>query len=1097
MKPSIALNVLALSLAIAPATARAEGPVGYYRTPALSGRTLVFAAEGDLWRVAAEGGLAQRMTSHPGEETSPAISPDGRSLAFSAGYEGPAEVYLMPLDGGAPRRLTYEGGGANVTGFTPDGKIVYGTSRWTPTLDEQIAVLDPATGVSSLLPLAQAHDAAFESEGATHAIYFTRFPAQGSKTKRYKGGTAQTIWRWAGGKDEAVNLTADFQGTSRSPMWWHGRVYFASDRDGTMNLWSMDGSGRDLRQHTRHAGWDVAAPSLGDGRIAYQCGADVWIYDIAKDEDKAVPIRLASDLDQTRDRWVKAPIDFLTSAHLAPDGKRVALTAYGKVFVAPVGPGRFVEAGRTPGVRYRDAKFLADGKSILSLSTETGETEFVTLPASGVGDGARLTGDGKVLRWDGVPSPDGAWIAHHDKDRELYLLEVATKRSKKIDTSANDDFSDLAFSPDGRFLVYGRVADNTFKQLILYDREHGTATPLTTDRYDSYAPAFSPDGRFLNFLSDRVFDSLVAGPWGSRQPEPYFDRQAKVYLLPLRRDDRSPFAPPDELHAAPDADEKEGKPEKGGKDSKSGRSDKDKPKVTVVVDVEGIAGRLQEVPVPPGNFSALATDGKRLYVLDAASGPNPKTALKSIAIDPKTTSATNYLDDVKRYELSADGKKLLIAKGDDLYVTDAGEKGPDDLGKAKVDLSGWTFPIRVRDEWRQMFVEAWRLERDYFYDRSMHGVDWKGMRAKYEPLIDRVTTRAELNDVLAQMVAELSALHIFVRGGDVRKGPDAIEGASLGALLVRDDKAGGERVERIYRTDPDQPDRLSPLARAGVSIAEGDLVLSINGVSVLSEGGSAALLRNQAGKQVLLRVKPKSSVDAKDVVVIPATLDRDFELRYSAWEYERRLKVDAWSGGKIGYVHLRAMGSSNVSEWYREFYPVFDRPGLIVDVRYNRGGNIDSWILEKLMRKAWFYWKPRVGAPYANMQYAFRGHAVVLCNYRTASDGEAFSEGFRRLGLGKVIGTRTWGGEIWLSSSNFLVDKGIATAAENGVYGPEGVWLIEGHGVDPDLVVDDAPRATFDGDDAQLKAAVDELMRAIAADPRPVPDAPRYPDKSR
>jgi tricorn protease len=313
---------------------------------------------------------------------------------------------------------------------------------------------------------------------------------------------------------------------------------------------------------------------------------------------------------------------------------------------------------------------------------------------------------------------------------------------------------------------------------------------------------------------------------------------------------------------------------------------------------------------------------------------------------------------------------------------------------------------------------------------------------------------------------------------------------------VRDVAAGGERIERIYRTDPDQTDRLSPLARPGVAVADGDVILAINGVPVLSQGGSGALLRNQAGKQVLLSVRPAAGGAAKDLVVVPVSLDRDFDLRYGAWEYSRRLMVDAWSGGKIGYVHLRAMGEANVAEWYREFYPVFDRPGLIVDVRYNRGGNIDSWILEKLMRKAWFFWKPRVGAPYWNMQYAFRGHAVVLCNHRTASDGEAFSEGFRRLGLGKIIGTRTWGGEIWLSSSNVLADKGIATAAENGVYGPEGAWLIEGHGVEPDIVVDDLPRATFDGEDAQLKAAVDELLRAIAADPRPVPKAPPYPDKS-
>jgi tricorn protease len=415
-----------------------------------------------------------------------------------------------------------------------------------------------------------------------------------------------------------------------------------------------------------------------------------------------------------------------------------------------------------------------------------------------------------------------------------------------------------------------------------------------------------------------------------------------------------------------------------------------------------------------------------------------------------------------------------------------------------------------------MFVEAWRLERDYFYDRNMHGVDWKAMRDKYLPLVARVTDRGELSNLVAQMVSELSALHTFVFGGDVRQAPDQIGTASLGAVLKRDEAAGGLRVAHVYRADPDRPDRLSPLARPGVDVADGDLIESINGVAALSAPDPAALVRNQAGRQVLVHVRPgkekkgaeeKKDVDEKkgaddkrgggrDVIVVPISADQDSELRYDEWEYARRQRVEKAGEAKIGYVHLRAMGGGNMAEWEREFYPVFDRAGLIIDVRHNRGGNIDSWILEKLMRRAWFYWQPRVGTPYWNMQYAFRGHMVVLCDEETASDGEAFSEGFRRLGLGKLIGTRTWGGEIWLSASNRLVDKGIATAAEFGVYGPEGTWLIEGHGVDPDIVVDNPPHATFEGGDAQLDAAVRYLLEEIRTKPVPVPPAPAYPDKS-
>jgi tricorn protease len=506
--------------------------------------------------------------------------------------------------------------------------------------------------------------------------------------------------------------------------------------------------------------------------------------------------------------------------------------------------------------------------------------------------------------------------------------------------------------------------------------------------------------------------------------------------------------------------------------------------------------RLIEVPVPAANYSSLSVDAKRLYVLDRGTEPQSKRALKTLVIDANKPELETFLDDVKSYELSADGKKVLVRREKDYLVLDAAAKAPAaaDLAKKVLPLGDWRFRLDPRDEWRQMFTEGWRLERDYFYDRQMHGVDWKAVRAKYAPLVDRVTDRAELSDVLAQMVSELSALHIFVGGGDHRKGTDDVDPASLGAQTARDVKAGGHRVTHIYTSDPDLPDELSPLLRPGVNLKVGDLITQVNGLATAEVSELGQLLRGQAGKQVLLAVTPQSGA-ARQVVVVPITRGKDDDLRYDEWEYTRRRDVERASNNRIGYVHLRAMGAQNMAEWTREFYPVFDRPGLIIDVRHNRGGNIDSWLLARLLRKAWFYWQARVGPPTWNMQYAFRGHVVVLVNEFTASDGEAFAEGFRRLGLGKVIGTRTWGGEIWLTSSNVLVDRGIATAAEFGVYGPESAWLIEGHGVDPDIVVDNLPHATWKGEDAQLRAAIQHLEELIKTKPVPVPPPPPYPDK--
>ena len=410
-------------------------------------------------------------------------------------------------------------------------------------------------------------------------------------------------------------------------------------------------------------------------------------------------------------------------------------------------------------------------------------------------------------------------------------------------------------------------------------------------------------------------------------------------------------------------------------------------------------------------------------------------------------------------------------------------------------MANWSFFTNPRADFRGIFLDAWRLERDYFYDRNMQGVDWNVMRSRYLPLVDRVSDREELNDVISQMVGELSALHIFVRGGDARKPSDQIDLAALGALLKRDDKAGGFVVEHVYLHDPDLPNSAAPLDRPESRVKDGEVIVSINGESALGVPDERVLLRGKVGTQVLLRVRSAAG-ETRDVLVTPIKAADESNLRYAEWEYTRRLKVDAESGGQIGYVHLRAMGPEDIDQWARDYYPIYKRQGLIIDVRHNHGGNIDSWLLEKLLRQAWFYWQPRVGDSDWNMQYAFRGHMVVLCDQETASDGEAFTEGFHRFKLGKTIGMRTWGGEIWLSSNNFEADGGIATAAETGVFGPEGQWLIEGHGVDPDIVVDNLPHETFSGADAQLKAALDLLKQEIAADPRPVPAPPAYPNKA-
>jgi tricorn protease len=1090
---------------------------GYFRFPAIHGETVIFTAEGDLWKGTIHGGVAERLTTHPATESHAAISPDGQTIAFSAEYEGPTEVYTMPITGGIPARRTYQGENAFVIGWTPDGRVLYTTRKYSTLPNFELVSFDLKTGERSLLPLAQASEGCFSDDHKT--FVFTRLPFQGSSTKRYKGGTAQQLWKFVDGAEEAVPLTTDYPGTSRNAMWWKDRVYYLSDFSGIMNIWSMKADGSDRRQLTGHHNWDIKNASLSDGRIVYSIGADLRLFDIASGKDSALVFHLPSDYDQERDKWIKRPMQYLTAAHLSTNGDRVVLTARGQVFVAPVKAGRLVEVTRNPSIRYRQAHFL-NKDQLVALSDESGELEFSKLPANGIGVPEQFTKEGKGFRFEGLPSPNQRWLAYTDKDYRLLIWDMEKKKEIVAATSNFSEFDDMTWSPDGQWLACVGTADNLFRQIWLYRPEDGTKVELTGDRVDSYSPAWAPDGKWIYFLSDRQIRSLVASPWGPRQPEPYFDQITKIYQIALQKGVRSPFQADDELYKEeeekkekkkdhhdkkPDETEDAKDQEKSSESSKNEQSSKDEDKdqdkdkdkkgpVRVKIDLEGLSGRAQEVPVPAGNYGNLSATAKHLLWVSRESSFDAKPRLRQLAIGNDSPKPKTIIDDLRSYELSADGKKMLVRKGDSLYVLDSDASSLDE--DKRVSLGGWSFDINPRDEWRQMFTESWRLMRDYFYDRNMHGVEWKEILQKYLPLVDRVTDRWELSDLMADMMGELSSLHIFVRGGDVREGPDQIAVASLGAELKRDENAGGWKITHIYETDPDYPGELSPLKRPGVDVHEGDVLLAINGVSVFSVAQPELLLRNQVNRQVLIQIKSSDTGEKRRFVVKPHSPASDSDLRYDQWEYTRRLKVEQMSTNTIGYLHLRAMGSDNIAEWAREYYPVFQRQGLIIDVRHNRGGNIDSWILEKLLRKAWFYWQGRAGKPTWNMQYAFRGHIVVLCDEFTASDGEAFSEGFKRLGLGKVIGTRTWGGEVWLSFDNTLVDHGIASAAETGVYGPQGRWLIEGHGVEPDIVVDNLPHATFEGKDAQLEAAVAYLQEQIRKDPRPVPPAPPYPDKS-
>ncbi len=1103
----------------AASTAAVKPPVtdpslGFYRQPALRGDRLVFVAEGDLWQAGAGGGTAQRLTTHGGAETFPALSPDGRWIAFVGQQEGAGDVFVMPAGGGVPRRVTWDVGAVRVWGITARNEVLYtgATERGAP--GTQLHLVDIATGTHRALPVGQASDGALSPDGKT--LYFTRNGLRGDNARQYRGGALARLWVMdLSSTAEAKPLVAE-GANDRRPLPYtdasgNARVAFLSDRDGTFNLWSVKADGSDLRQHTRHKGWDIRHASLDGAQAVYALGADLYRVDLnGTAAEQKLAITLGGDFDQQRKRWVNRPQDFLTAVALSPNGEQVVLTARGRLATQGVGPLRRAElvvpASATDAGRCREAAFSGDSRDVFALCDYSGELELWRFAANGTGQPRQITEGAAAMRRSPTPSPDGRWIAHADKEGRLFLTDLKNPSraaaTREVDHDAvGDGPQALTWSADGKALAYVRNTANPYReQLMLLTVADGKVHQLGSDRYAATAPAFSPDGQWLYFLSRRTFNVTGnPGPWGDRNMGPYFDKGWKVYALALQPGLRFPFAQPDELQSMKAKEEAEVREqEKDKPDTKESKQKveeakaaaakeaKPAPKGKPEIQIPGLALRLFEVPIPAANYKGLAVDAKRLYL-------HEDTALRQLPIGPGETKVETFADQVAAFDLSADGKKLMIRRpaapgaAPEILIVDAGPRIPGDLDKARVRWTDWQIAVDPKSEWRQMFNDAWRMQRDFFYDKDMHGVDWPAMRAKYAPLVERVTERNELAEIMAQMVGELSLLHSQIAPGDVRKGAEEPGFAGLGAQLERDPK--GWKIARIFTGDPELPSEAAPLAAPGLNIPIGTVITQINGRDATRAPDPSELMRGQAGKQVLLQLREPSGKE-RPVVVTPVDLRRESQLRVNDWRYGRAKLVDKASDGKIGYLHLRAMSRDDIGDFAREFYAQSERDGLIIDVRHNNGGNIDSWILQTLLRRAWAFWQPRspyASKPYPNMQQVFRGHVVVLANEETYSDGETFSEGFKRLGLGPVIGVTTSGAGVWLSDQNRLMDNGLMRAAENGQITVDGQFLVEGKGVTPDIVVDNPPRATANGQDAQLDAAIAWLKDAIAKEPVKTP----------
>jgi tricorn protease len=1056
---------------------------GYYQSPSLRGEMVVFTAEGDLWSYRLDSKQSKRLTTHPSLETNASISPKGDQIAFVSDYEGVREAYVMPISGGVPKRLTYENARVYVQGWTVDGLLLYSTnSRIGLPYNMTLKTVDPATLEVEPIPLADAFDGTIDDD--TGFVYFTQFGLQwsGDNANTYRGGMRGKLWRYRPGSNkEASRLTPDHMGSARRPMTQGDKLYFLSDASGRDNLWSVDFDGSNATQITQHGDFSIRGASLDNGRVAYQLGADLHLLDLSSLESQKLNIQLTSDYPGMRESWIKEPLKFLTSVRFAGNQDKVTVTARGRIAVAGIDQERLVNIGTPMRTRMRHAALSRDGKWVYAISDAQGELELWRYNASGAVTGEQMTQGGKALRGRFFESPDGKWIAHDDGRGGLWLLNTENRENTQItrESYSNQQFTDVEWAPDSQLLAFSqRGKDDARPRIVLHGIDGNRQTHLTSDKYESWAPTFSQDGKWLYYLSNRHFESKRGSVWADRDFGPSFDSRTEIFAQALTVDAAFPFQVPNELTA----DNSESKKDED-KESDDARD------VKIEIDWNGLASGVRQVPVEAGNIADIVINDSFLYLLTSSDAGS---ALKALKLEPQSVPA-EFTDGVTGIELSDDGKKLLvIKKADDnysMFIVPAGEKFPEDVSKNTVQTQTWQFSIDPGAEWEQMFNDAWLMHREQFFDPAMRGLDWDAIKEKYTPIARRVTDRRELNDVLAQMIGELNALHSGVRAGDVASDPDAPSPSVLGAQLGQ--TRSGVEIRHIYHHDNEVPAQAPPLAKPGVNAADGDIIVAINGIETKTLELVHRSLRNQKDKQVLLKLK--RGREEIMTVVVPAEVGKDREFRYQDWVHNNRLKVEA-AGSELGYLHIQAMGASDVAAFARDYYASDKKKGMVIDVRRNDGGNVDSWIIDRLLRKAWMFWSYRFGDSNLNMQNTFRGHLVVIADQGTYSDGETFTAAIKKLNIAPVIGKRTAGAGVWLSGRNRLSDFGMARVAEFPVYDMDGRWIVEGHGVTPTIEVDNLPHTTYKGNDAQLEAAIQYLQQKLRDEPIPNLEARPFPE---
>jgi tricorn protease len=1052
-----------------------DGLTRLLRFPDISKDKIAFVYAGDIWIVDANGGTARQLTSHEGIELFPKFSPDGKWIAFSGEYSGSRQVYIISVEGGAPTQLTYYNdvgvmpprGGFDyqVLGWTPDGKnVLFRGNRlpWGERMGKYFTISVDG-GFESPLQIPEGGGGMLSPDG-TKMVY-TPIEREWRTWKRYRGGRAQDVWIYDL-KNNTTEKITDWLGTDNQPTWVGDKIYFTSDRTGTLNLYSYDLISKQTTAVSDFDNYDVLWPSASEDKIVYENGGYIYKYDPSTNKNEQVPIKVFGDFAGTVP-YIKNLKGQVNWFEISPTGKRALLEARGDVFTVPAENGEILNITQTPGIREIDPVWSPDGKWIAYLSDRTGEYEIFMKSSDGSGDEKQITNDGTIWRFDPIWSPDSKRLAFSDKKQKLWYVEVNTGSTIEVDHSNYNDIRDYQWSPDSKWLTYTKGSESRMSSIWVYSLDQKKTMQLSSDLTDEFNPVFSKDGKYLYFFSNRDFN-LKFSNWEFNY---VYTNPTRVYSAALNNEVSALFQPKSD-------EEKINGEEKNNNDTGE---------VVVKIDPDNFENRISVLPGKSGNYGSLLPAEKGvLYIYSDDTGSKLKF------FNQEDEKEVTVIEDIGNYVVSSDGKKILYAKAGEYGIVDVRENQKNTDGR--IDLNNLEIKVFPKEEWKQIFVDGWRLLRDWFYDANMHGNDWNKMREKYEQLVPFVSHRMDLDYIFGELGGELSAGHVYVDWGDFKR-VNRIDGGLLGCEF-KSDPSGYYKITKIFKGENWHPDFRSPLTEYGVSVKEGDYIIAIDGHELSADVNPYKYLENKADKFVTLLINSKPSKDgAREEKVKPVKSEQN--LFYLDWVNSRMKMVDELSGGKIGYIHIPNTAVEGNRELFKYFYPQTNKEALIIDDRYNGGGFVPDRMIELVSRKTLNYWTRRGLEPTPVPGLVHDGPKACLINGYSSSGGDAFPYYFRKMNLGKIIGTRTWGGLIGISGNPNLMDGGSISIPVFRFLDTEGKWAVENEGVYPDIEVVDRADLVVQGRDPSLEKAVEVLLEELKNNPPKKIVVPPPPDESK